>query len=104
LARATAGGKLAPNHVSTRKERTMTVAIDQSGLRELDQRRGDGFEVTLLWSVRTGAIFVCVEDEGAGTGFHFAVDGTLALDAFRHPYAYAGDSADSGHAPVGARG
>jgi hypothetical protein len=68
----------------------MKVEMDRSTLRELDQRRGDGFEVTLLWSERTGAVFVCVEDDHTGSGFHFAVDAADALDAFHHPYAYAG--------------
>ena len=57
-------------------------------MRELDQRSGNGLEVTLLWSRRTGSVFVCVEDDQAGTGFHFAVDPADALEAFRHPYGY----------------
>jgi hypothetical protein len=64
--------------------------IDQSELRELDRRSQEGFEVTLLWSRRTGSVFVCVEDELLPGGFHFAVDPADALDAFRHPYAYRG--------------
>jgi len=66
----------------------MQAEIDHSEVRELDQRSGDGFEVTLLWSERTGAVFVCVEDARTSTGFHFAVEPTHALDAFHHPYAY----------------
>lgn len=66
----------------------MKVEMDSGTLRELDQRSGDGFEVTLLWSDRTGTVFVCVEDDHAGSGFHFAVDASEALDAFHHPYAY----------------
>jgi hypothetical protein len=82
----------------------MDVEIDRSSLRELDRRSGDGVDVTLLWSERTGAIFVCVDDNPAGTGFHFAVDGAHALDAFRHPYAYASRPATRDAAPVAARG
>jgi hypothetical protein len=67
----------------------MNVEIHRGALRELDQRSADGFEVTLLWSERTNAVFVCVEDNRMKRGFHFAIDGTDALDAFRHPYAYA---------------
>lgn len=66
----------------------MHVDAVQPGLRELDQRSGGGLEVTLLWSKRTGSVFVCVEDEQAKTGFHFSVDPTDAPEAFRHPYAY----------------
>lgn len=57
-------------------------------LRELDQRSGNGLEVTLLWSERTGTVFVCVQDERTHTGFHFAVDPADALEAFHHPYGY----------------
>jgi hypothetical protein len=57
-------------------------------LRELDRRSGGGLEVTLLWSERTGSVFVCVEDEQTSNGFHFAVDPAEALNAFHHPYAY----------------
>lgn len=66
----------------------MQTDITSPGLRELDQRSGGGLEVTLLWSERTGSVFVCVEDGQASTGFHFAVDPADALDAFHHPYAY----------------
>jgi hypothetical protein len=66
----------------------MSVDIDQQGIRELDRRSGDGFEVALLWSELTGSVFVTVEDRRLGTGFWIAVDPGEALDAFRHPYAY----------------
>ncbi len=58
------------------------------GVHELDERTGDGFRVTLLWSEYTGAVFVCVEHDLTNEGFHFAVDPADALEAFRHPYAY----------------
>jgi hypothetical protein len=57
-------------------------------MRELDQRNGDGFLVTLLWSEDTGSVFVCVDDERTEEAFHFSVDPADALEAFRHPYAY----------------
>jgi hypothetical protein len=66
----------------------MQMKAGHSGLRELDQRSGNGLEVTLLWSERTGSVFVCVEDEQLRSGFHFAVDPADALEAFRHPYGY----------------
>ena len=40
----------------------MHTDFDHSEVRELDQRSGDGFEVTLLWSERNGSVFVCVDD------------------------------------------
>jgi hypothetical protein len=60
----------------------------QPGLRELDQRTSDGLEVTLLWSERTGSVYVAVEGTGGRPGFSFSVEPADALDAFRHPYAY----------------
>jgi hypothetical protein len=57
-------------------------------MRELDKRSGDGFEVTLLWSEDTGAVFVCVDDERTEESFHIPVDPAEALEAFRHPFAY----------------
>jgi hypothetical protein len=61
---------------------------DLPGLRELDQRSGGGLEVTLLWSERSGSVYVCVEDGQTNEGFHFAVDPADALNAFRHPYGF----------------
>jgi hypothetical protein len=66
----------------------MDADVNLPGLRELDQRSGGGLEVTLLWSERTGSVFVCVEDEQTSSGFHFAVDPAEALNAFHHPFAY----------------
>ncbi|HEV8249135.1 MAG TPA: hypothetical protein VGQ15_04130 [Gaiellaceae bacterium] len=58
------------------------------GIRELDHRSGDGLEVTLFWSPATGA-FVAVEDQREGASFQIPVDAADALEAFRHPYAFA---------------
>jgi len=66
----------------------MLADAEHAELHELDQRSGDGFEVTLLWSKRTGAVVVCVDDERTNTGFHVVVEPAHALDAFHHPYAY----------------
>ena len=66
----------------------MSVDIDEHELRELDQRSGDGLEVTLLWSERTGEVVVSVADRRTDVSFRLGVDPAAALDAFRHPYAY----------------
>ena len=58
------------------------------GVRELDQRTDNGIEVTLFWSAATG-VFVAVEDERKGESFQIAVAPADALEAFRHPYAFA---------------
>jgi hypothetical protein len=66
----------------------MTFETEHPGLRELDHRSGDGFDVTLLWSARTGRVFVAVEDTRTNDSFRIAVDPRDAMEAFHHPYAY----------------
>jgi hypothetical protein len=58
-------------------------------IRELDYRRSNGIEVTLLFNVRTEGVFVSVVDERNSEGVQFQVAPADALDAFHHPYAYA---------------
>ncbi len=70
------------------------------GSRELDSRSGDGIDVTLLWNPRTNVLCVAVDDEREGASFRFEVDAADALDAFRHPYAYA-SSGDETYALAG---
>ena len=60
--------------------------------RELAQRSSNGIEVTLFWSKRTNGVTVEVFDERSDERFEFEVDGSVALDAFNHPYAYAAAS------------
>ena len=57
-------------------------------IRELDHRRADGIEVTLLWNAETKGVFVSVV-EREGDTLEFQVPPAQALDAFHHPYAYA---------------
>lgn len=59
------------------------------GIRELDRRQSDGIDVRLLWDSRTDTIMIAVEDEKTEDSFEVEVDAADALDAFRHPYAYA---------------
>jgi hypothetical protein len=56
---------------------------------ELDHRSGDGLEVWLFWAERTNRLFVLVNDAKMDEYFEFDVEHDEALDAFRHPYAYA---------------
>lgn len=56
---------------------------------ELDYRDGDGLEVWLLWTASTNRLFVLVVDSKLDDSFELDVDPKDALDAFRHPYAYA---------------
>lgn len=59
-------------------------------LRELDQRQTDGIDVRLVWNSATNRVTVSVHDTKLGESFQLDVDGAEALDAFNHPYAYAG--------------
>jgi hypothetical protein len=71
---------------------TMTQHTEQdpsAGLRELDHRRNDGIDVSLLWDPTTNAVLLSVIDERGGPSFRFRPPAACALDAFRHPFAYA---------------
>jgi hypothetical protein len=57
--------------------------------KELDHRASDGLEVWLLWCEPDDRLLVVVVDSRAGDSFEITVGGSNALDAFRHPYAYA---------------
>ena len=57
--------------------------------RELDHRREDGIDVTLLWNHETNRVFLSVVDERLDESFELEVVAGDALYAFRHPYAYA---------------
>jgi hypothetical protein len=56
--------------------------------RELDRRLTGGVEVVLYWH-GADSVSVSVLDTGTGEEFELEVEPALALDAFRHPYAYA---------------
>ena len=60
-------------------------------LRELAHRRGDGIEVSLHWRPDDDAVVLVVEDWRSGESFELEVERERALDAFRHPFAYARD-------------
>ena len=65
-----------------------------TGQRELAQRSGNGIEVTLLWTQSTNTVTIAVTDSHSAEQLEFEVDGTCALDAFNHPYAYAATQRD----------
>ena len=56
---------------------------------ELDHREGDGIAVSLLWHKQLNAVSIAVSDERTGEELAYVVPPDPALDAFRHPYAYA---------------
>ena len=63
--------------------------MSHAACRELAYRNQNGLEVTLLWDPRSNEVFVVVIDQLDDGGFQLPISGHLALDAFRHPYAYA---------------
>ncbi len=63
--------------------------VEEAPVRELSHRRGDGIDVTLFWNPETNGVFLTVVDERLEESFELGVPPSDALDAFRHPYAYA---------------
>ena len=58
-------------------------------VRELDHRRSDGIDVTLLWRPSDNQLVVAVSDAKTGRAFEIGVDPAHSLDVFHHPFAYA---------------
>jgi hypothetical protein len=65
------------------------IASAATERRELAHRSTNGIEVTLLWTGSTNTVGIAVLDTHSGEELEFDVDGSAALDAFNHPYAYA---------------
>jgi hypothetical protein len=65
------------------------TTMTETHRRELDARTGDGLEVRLLWPAGSADVQVEIVDSRRGELVVFEVPGPLALDAFRHPFAYA---------------
>jgi hypothetical protein len=63
--------------------------IETLELLELDTREADGITVRLLWFRGTDIVLLRVVDSRLGRMFELSVAPDLALDAFRHPFAYA---------------
>ena len=57
--------------------------------RELAHRYQDGIEVTLRWDSLSGIVSIELADDRDESAHVFAVEASRALDAFRHPFAYA---------------
>jgi hypothetical protein len=76
-----------------------TVADDDRATnpeKELASRGGDGINVSLYWHERTNRITVKVYDARLDEAFELDVDGRDALDAYRHPFAYAAGAVSHG--------
>lgn len=66
----------------------MTNSLNNS--RELDARRGDGLDIRLLWNPADDTVTVTVADVRTDELFIIPVASHEALEAFLHPFAYAG--------------
>ena len=64
------------------------IASAATERRELAHRSTNGIEVTLLWTESTNTVAIAVLDTHSDEELEFEVDGSRALDAFDHPYAY----------------
>ena len=56
---------------------------------ELDYRENDALQVALLWNRKNNRLIVRVVDTKTDDVFELEVRAHRALDAFRHPFAYA---------------
>ncbi len=63
---------------------------------ELASREADGIVVSLLWSRAGNRVKVVAADTRTERQFEFAVAPARALDAFRHPFIYAGSEVEVG--------
>jgi hypothetical protein len=61
---------------------------------ELASREADGIAVSLIWSRASNRVKVVVTDSRTQRQFEFAVAPARALDAFRHPFVYAGSEVE----------
>lgn len=68
----------------------MTTTDTTSRLRELAVRTVDRITVALLWRPGDPDVLVRVDDERTGEQFELEVPGRDAMQAFHHPFAYAG--------------
>jgi hypothetical protein len=56
---------------------------------ELDYRKSGPFDVLLLWHRDIEVVSVTIRDNGSGRSLELVVLHELALEAFKHPFAYA---------------
>jgi hypothetical protein len=87
---------ITPTRSQGETEMTTTPFTDR---RELAQRSNDGIEVTLFWSKASNTVTLAVLDTRSDEALEFDVDGSAALDAFNHPYAYSARHARSAATP-----
>ena len=65
--------------------------LDRPTVAELAARRGGGLEVKLLWSRRSGGLWVDVLHVATRERFTIEAEPANALDVYYHPFAYCPD-------------
>jgi hypothetical protein len=75
--------------LSTQQQGGTAMATAIATRCELARRASNGIEVTLFWIKPTNRVSVEVLDSRFDEVFEFEVDGSVALEAFNHPFAYA---------------
>lgn len=63
--------------------------VSEEPPRELAQRRTGSLEVLLLWHPISNEVEIRIHDTSEGEDLGFRVPPGEAMEAFRHPYAYA---------------
>jgi hypothetical protein len=66
----------------------VTDPAERAAVVELALRKSDGLEVALLWSRRSGAVWVDVLHVRTGENLTIDADPDKALDVYYHPFAY----------------
>ena len=77
-----------PNLLGRKRKGEMTSVRARS--RELAERSSNGTQVRLLWRQGTRQLWVEVREPDSDRVLAIPVQPERALDAFHHPYAYAG--------------
>ena len=90
----------ATTRLRSQEDTSMLTTTTEIALWELDHRTNDGIDVTLLWNPRTNHVFVVVEDQRSAESFELEVEAADALNAFRHPFAYANNDYDDRSVPL----
>ena len=62
-------------------------------IEELISRESAGINVTLYWGRDDNSLSIVVRDNRTGDEFSMAAEPAEAMDVFRHPFAYALESA-----------
>ena len=75
--------------INPEKQGTEMITTTFTERRELAHRISNGIDVRLFWGQSSNRVTIAVFDSHSDEALEFEVDARAALDAFKHPYAYA---------------